>query len=90
MLCIKPMLSTIKFAKGKAYGNHFHVLDHTTHLFQKFDNGFVSVFQEPDVDARTIHMNYVGVLKDIVQLDYGHVHTPIILFRCEWIKSMDN
>lgn len=48
------------------------------------------MFQEPDVDARTIHMNYVGVLKDIVQLDYGHVHTPIILFRCEWIKSMDN
>ncbi len=48
------------------------------------------MFQELDVDARTIHMNYVGELKDIVQLDYGHVHTPIILFRCEWIKSMDN
>jgi hypothetical protein len=38
MLCIKPRLSTIRFAKAKAYGNHFHVLDHKTHLLQTFDN----------------------------------------------------
>jgi hypothetical protein len=48
------------------------------------------MFQQLNVDARTIHMNYVRVFKDIMQLDYGLVHTPIILLRCEWIKSKDN
>jgi hypothetical protein len=48
------------------------------------------MFQQLDVDAKAIHMNYVGVFKDILQLDYGHVHTPIILFKCEWIKFKDN
>jgi len=90
MLCIKPKFSTIKFAKAKAYGNHSHVLDHRTHLLQTFVNGFAYVFQQHDVDAKVIHMNYVGVHKNIVQLDYGHVHTLGILFRCEWIKSKDN
>jgi hypothetical protein len=38
MLCIKPRLLTIRFTKAKAYGNHFHVLDHRIHLLQTFDN----------------------------------------------------
>ncbi len=59
-------------------------------MLQKFDRGVVLVFQQPYVDARSIHMNYVGMLKDIMQLDFGLVHTPIILFKCEWIKSKDN
>ena len=35
-------------------------------------------------------MNYVGILKDVLELDYGAVHTKIILMRCEWVKSQDN
>jgi hypothetical protein len=25
-----------------------------------------------------------------MQLDYGHIHTFVILFKCEWIKFKDN
>jgi hypothetical protein len=35
-------------------------------------------------------IQYVGVLKDILKLDYGHVQSPIIIFRCEWMKQEDN
>ncbi len=90
LLCIKPKLSTKRFAKTKAFSTHFCVLDHRMHLLQTFYSGVVFVFQQLDVDARAIHMNYVGVFKDIVQLDYGPVHTPIMLFMCEWINSKDN
>jgi hypothetical protein len=48
------------------------------------------VFQQADVDVRAIQMNYVGMFKDIMQLDYGHVHAPVILFKSKWIKSKDN
>jgi hypothetical protein len=48
------------------------------------------VFQVPTVDARDLSVNYVGVLKDILKLDYSPVRTPIILFRCEWIKREDS
>jgi hypothetical protein len=30
---------------------------------------------------------YVGVLKEILELDYGPVSTPIILFRCDWVQN---
>lgn len=33
---------------------------------------------------------YVGVLKDVLELDYGAVNTKIILLRCEWVKHQDN
>jgi hypothetical protein len=32
----------------------------------------------------------LSILKDILRLDYGLVHTPINLFRCEWVKQKDN
>ncbi len=35
-------------------------------------------------------MNYVGMIKDIMQLDYGLASTLIILLRCEWIKCTYN
>ncbi len=60
------------------------------HLSQTFESGVASMLQQPNFDARAIHMNYVGVLEDIVPLDYGPIHTLVILFRCEWIKFKDN
>lgn len=35
-------------------------------------------------------MNYVGVLKDILLLDYGGINTKNILMRCEWVKPQDS
>jgi hypothetical protein len=57
---------------------------------QTYDNGVASVFQVPMLDARDVVVNYVGVLKDILKLDYKQVRTLIILFRCEWMKRQDN
>jgi hypothetical protein len=74
----------------KAFGNHFRVEDTASTTMQTYDSGVASVFQVPIIDARDLSMNYVGVLKDILKLDYGPVWTPIVLFRCEWIKKEDN
>jgi hypothetical protein len=30
------------------------------------------------------------VFKDILKFNYGQTHTPIIIFRCEWMKWKDN
>ena len=49
-----------------------------------------SVFEVPVQDAMDISVNYVGVLKDILKLDYGPLYTPIIIFRCQWMKTSDN
>ncbi len=41
-------------------------------------------------DATNVSMNYVGVLKDILKLNYGSIHTLTIIFKCEWVKREDN
>jgi hypothetical protein len=48
------------------------------------------VFHLPTKDTRDVAVNYVGVVKDILKLDYGPVHTPVILLRCEWVRGHDN
>ena len=35
-------------------------------------------------------VNYVGVLRDILELDYGTLSTRVILLRCDWVKPRDN
>jgi hypothetical protein len=44
----------------------------------------------PTEDARDVSVNYIGVLRNILKLDYGPMRTPVILLRCEWIKRSDN
>ncbi len=48
------------------------------------------MLQQFNVDTKTIHMNYVGMIKDIMPLDYELANTLIILLRCEWIKCTYN
>jgi len=74
----------------KSYGSHFRVDDEDTHNFQTYNLGVASVFSVPTVDARDISVNYVGVLTDILKLDYGPLHTSMILFRCQWMKITDS
>jgi hypothetical protein len=90
LLCTKHGLSIVKYVKAKGSNNNFRVLDHKTNLLQIFDSSVTLVLQQLDVDARAIQLNYVGVLKDIVQLNYGLVNTPTILLRCEWIKHTNS
>jgi hypothetical protein len=36
-------------------------------------------------------IQYVGTLKQILQLDYGLMFSPIVLFCCSWVKNgIDN
>jgi hypothetical protein len=74
----------------KAYGNHFKVDDSRNCSLQTFDSGVASMFDMPTIDASEVFANYVGIFKDILKLDYGPVHTPMIIIRCKWIKQEDN
>jgi len=49
-----------------------------------------SVVKLPAENAGEVSVNYVGVLKDILLLDYGALSTQIILLRCEWVKPRDS
>jgi hypothetical protein len=70
----------------KAYGNHFRVEDLRSNSMKTFDSGIALVFDMLIIDVRDISMNFVGVLKDIFKLDYGPLHTHVVIFKCEWIK----
>jgi hypothetical protein len=74
----------------KAFGNHFRVDDDTSRRLQTYDSGVASVFHVPTEDARDVAVNYVGVVKDILKLNYGPVHTSVILLCCEWVRRHDN
>jgi len=57
---------------------------------QTYDKGITLVFEMPTLDATNVSVNHIGVLKDILKLDYGLVHTPIIIFSCEWMRPKNN
>jgi hypothetical protein len=80
---MKPSQKATRYIRMKAFGNHFRVDDDTANRLQTYDSEVASVFQVPGEDATDVAVNYVGVVKDILKLDYGPVHTPVILLRCE-------
>jgi hypothetical protein len=86
MMSTKPSQRVVCYTRMKAFENHFRVEDVASTWLQTYDSGVASIFQVPMPDARDVSMNYVGVLKDILKLDYKLVRTLIILFRCEWMK----
>jgi hypothetical protein len=76
----------ICYTRMKTYRNHLKVEDLRSCSLQTFDSGVASMFDMPFTDASKVSVNYVEILKDIFKLDYGSVHTPMIIFRCKWIK----
>jgi len=70
----------------KAYENLFRVEDLKSNSMQTFDSGIASVFDMSTFDATDLSLNFVEILKDIFKLDYGHLHTLVVIFKCEWIK----
>jgi hypothetical protein len=75
LLSRKPSQRTTKYLRMKAYGNHFRGDNPTTTQLQTYDNGVASIFHVPTSDAREVSINYVGVLKDILKIDYRPLHT---------------
>ena len=74
----------------KAFRNHFRVDNPATAWLQTYSARIASVFHMPTQNVHEISVNYIGVLKDILELDYGPLHTPVILLKCKWMKKVDN
>jgi hypothetical protein len=87
LLCSRPFQTMTRYTHMKAYDNHFRVEDSKNNSMQTFDSGIVSLFDMLTLGARDFSLNFVGVLKYILKLDYGCLHTPMVNFRCEWIKQ---
>ena len=91
LLCSRPFQKGTRYTRMRAFGNHFRVQDSQSALLQIYDSGIASMFEMPAADSEyEVSLNYVGVLQDILKLDYGPLRTPVILFRCEWLKREDN
>ncbi len=82
-LSIPPRTKAKMYTKIKAYGNHFHVDDASITSHVTYDSGVVSIFSHGD-DPNNVkplgQLQYVGVLKDILELDYGIISTHVVLF----------
>lgn len=90
LLSKKPSQRATRYTRITAFGNHFRVEDETTSRLVSYNSGVASTFELPPGGTPEMFVNYVGVLQDILQLDYGGLHTQIILLRCEWMKPQDN
>jgi hypothetical protein len=90
LMYTKPSQKATRYTRMKAFRNHFRVDDDTSSRLQTYDSGVASVFEVPAADFRDVFVNYVGVVKDILKLDYGPLQTPVILLRCEWVWGHDN
>ena len=83
-----PLLTCKRYAKMKAYGNHWRVEDEVSSSFRNFDSG-VACFEASDQAMRS-GIDYVGILQDILVPDYGDLGTAVIIFSCLWKKRTDN
>jgi hypothetical protein len=90
LLSYKPSQRATRYLRMKAYGNHFRGNNPTTTQLQTYDSGVTSIFHVPTDDTQEVSINYVGVLKDILKLDYGTLHTQVNLMKCEWMKKADS
>ena len=91
LLVSRPSQKATRYTRMRAFGNHFRVEDSQSALMETYDSGVAVIFEMPTRDSQSeVSLNYVGVLQDILKLDYGPLRTPIILFRCEWFKRDDN
>jgi hypothetical protein len=55
------------------------VEDSKSVLSSTYDSGIASIFDMPTINTSDVFVNYVGVLKDIFKLDYGPIHTLVVL-----------
>jgi hypothetical protein len=90
LLTTKPSQRATRYCRMKAFGNHFRVGHPGSELLQTYDSGVASVIEVPTTEATDVSVNYVGVVKDILKLDYGPLSRPIVLLRCQWAKRSDS
>jgi hypothetical protein len=83
LMCSRPSQLATRYTRMKAYGNHFRMEDQQFKTLKTYDSGVASVFHMPFVGSEDVTLNYVGVLKNILKLNYGPIRTHVILLRCE-------
>jgi hypothetical protein len=90
LLYTKPSQKAIRYIKMRAFRHHFRIDDEVANLMQTYNSGIASIFSVPTKDAKDVSVNYIGVVKDTLKLNYGAVGNLVVLLRCEWIKREDN
>ena len=88
LLSNTPKLSCKRYARMKAYGNHWRIDGDISRCMDTFDSG-VACF-EVNPQSMGSGKDYLGLLQDIIVLDYGELNTPVTLFSCQWKKRSDN
>lgn len=74
-----------------AYGNHYRVDVETWPWHVVYDSGVACIFRQvscsstQDQNFVMGNLAYVGVLKEILVVDY--VGLPMVMFKCSWIPS---
>ncbi len=78
-----PSFIAMNYKKMKAYGDHFRVDDEQTHLLVTYDYSVKYIFQQSQGNENNVldQIQYVGTLKQILQLAYGPMSSPIFLFH---------
>jgi hypothetical protein len=88
-LSMKPQMTASRYAKVRAYDNHYRVtIDNEATTMATYDSRVASIFQQPHATNESMTLGsiqYVGVLKDIILLNYGPVSQPMVLFKCDWV-----
>ncbi len=79
-LSIPPSTKTCNYKRIKAYGSDFRVDDETSVGCVSYDNKVASFFSHSNVDDNhhpSRQLQYVGVLKDILQLGTEQFPSPL-------------
>lgn len=73
-----------------AYGYHFRADDEVGRSNVSFDSGVAAIITQECRSSRAdrnpveADLQYVGIINDIVQVDYGHIKFQV--FKCSWIR----
>ena len=73
-----------------AYGYHFRAEDEAARQYVSFDAGVAAIITQTCRSSRAdrhpieAQLQYVGIIKDILRVDYGHLKFNVL--RCSWIK----
>ncbi|KAL3698153.1 hypothetical protein R1sor_012229 [Riccia sorocarpa] len=87
-LAYPPAFRCKAYKKIQAYGNHYRVCGAGMEKYNTYDCGVASTFeQDTSGGPRKTAVSYVGVLEEILSLDYGSLDHPVILFKCKWVVA---
>jgi len=87
-LSIPPSFTASASKKITAYGNDFQIEDGSTNMLVAYASGVASGFQQSEGSEDVLGViQYVGIFKQILKLDYGPMSSPIVLFHCSWVKN---